>query len=245
VWFAWWRNFLPILLDDKGSPTAFGINRYAWLIQVIYLCLLVGWLSFPAVILAPLGFSSLVRQSSTMRCVAASCLLTFGFYIFVRFDQSHGWGDRYFHGTLGCLILVAVAGYDSIKKQIGSRATTTFLLTGVAAGFLIQLPVRAGQAESIVAPYARANFVFHNVDSDLVAFDPRDAWYSADLRRNDPFLRDRPIILTTFGIPKDHIGLLQNRYPNLIFINASQLQALGLSTRQYLRPTTVDVRELN
>ncbi|MBV9009906.1 MAG: hypothetical protein JO354_12195 [Verrucomicrobia bacterium] len=232
VWIIWWRTFLPGFVGGS-SPSAFRVHRLTWLIQSIYFFLLVGWLAFPLLILTPFGFGALKRQTPIIRCAAASCLLTFGFYVFVRQDQSHGWGDRYFHGELGCLILLAVVGWDVVKARAGRDTATSLITGGVLASLLLQLPLRAFQAETFVRPYADAAEAFHHVNASLLIFDPTLAWYSADLRRNDPFLANRPVIMTPLRISKDQVETLEAKYPNTLFVKVEGLTELQLPTMHY------------
>src|SRR4029077_8599992 len=86
---------------------------------------------------------------------AVSCLLTFGFYVFFYLDQGNGWGYRYFHGTLACLILVAIGGWESLVKLLGALRAKQFLLAGITASLAIQLPLRCLQVEASCVPSAQ------------------------------------------------------------------------------------------
>jgi hypothetical protein len=52
--------------------------------------------------------------------------------------------------------------------------------------------LRAWQAGSYVAPYARADAAISAVDADVVLVDTPQHLFAFDLVRNDPFLRNRP-----------------------------------------------------
>ena len=231
-WFLWWRHFQPNF-TGAGSKGTFGFYHTTVTIQFMYLALLLGWLAFPLALLLPLGFARIREAPPLLRDAAASCLFTFGFYIFVRLDQAHGWGDRYFHGALGCLILMAVAGWDSLSAKLGTRSAATFVGAGVAAALLLQLPLRCFQAEEFVRPYARAGDVFHHIDADLVVFQPCMAWYSNDLLRNDPFLQQRPIIVSLLTMTRPEANLLQKTFPRSRLIGEKELKALGLETELF------------
>jgi hypothetical protein len=224
----WWHRFLPTF--DHGAISVFAVHRYTWVIQFVYLLLLVGWLAFPVPLLAVLGFARLQREPAFLRDAALSCLLTFGFYIFVRSDQAHGWGDRYFHGTLGCLILVAVSGWDSLIQRIGKVNASALVLAGVTLALLVQFPLRCMQAEEFVRPYAIANEKFHTRDVDLVGFNPLLAYYGADLIRNDPFLRERPIVVSFFPMTTREAALLQSKFHARKIFSENDLASYGLFT---------------
>jgi hypothetical protein len=101
--------------------------------------------------------------------------------------------------------------------------------TGIAASLLIQLPLRCFQAESFVRPYARTAAVLHAMPKDIVALDARDAWYSADLIRNDPFLEQRPMIVSLFGLTSAAIAVLE-KGGSARFITRDDLTRLGMFT---------------
>lgn len=232
-WYAWWKHFYPPF--SGNSPRVFGLHHGTLLIQCIYLALMLGWLAFPVPLLTLLGLSRIRKQPPLIHDAAASCLLTFGFYVFVLLDQAHGWGDRYFHGALGCLILLSIVGWDALVDRIGKHAAVTFVVVGLGVATLVQLPLRSTQAEHFVRPFARASAAFHETDADLVVFEPRMAWYSADLRRNSPFLReDRPVVVSFFPMTKGETILLQKTFPQTHLVNEAELSQFGLATRRAL-----------
>ena len=230
-WFLWWCRFqFGFLAGPQSSP--FGIDIMTPLNQAIYFSFLLGWLALPVPLLVSLGVRYIRQQSAFLQDALLSCVLTFGFYVFVKADQVHGWGDRYFHGAIGCLILVAIGGWDSLCRRTDRRVATTFVAVGVAASLLVQFPLRCFQVEKFVRPFARANEAFHKTDADLLVFDPRLAFYSADLRRNDPFLRQRPIILTSWTIRPNEVAALARAFPRTRFIGKDELRAFGLAMRR-------------
>jgi hypothetical protein len=230
-WFFWWRHFLPGFLGS-GRNSAFGVHKMTAVIQLLYCWLLLGWLALPIPLLATLGFIGIRRQRAFLQDAAISCLLTFGFYIFVKLDQGHGWGDRYFHSALGCLILIALVGWESLCQRMGKASALKFVWAGTIVSLLVQFPLRCFQAEAFVQPYASAAWALHHADVDLVVLDPRLAWYSADLRRNDPFFQQRPIILTTLQITKENQKILANSFPHPLFVSENRLKELGMATAQ-------------
>ncbi len=229
-WFAWWKLYFNGF-SGTGSKGTFGLYPVTLVVQPMYLALLIGWLALPVPLLALLGLTKLKRQSPLLIDAAASCLLTFGFYIFVRMDQAHGWGDRYFHGALGCLILIAVVGWDELAARIGHASAATFASVGLALTLLMQLPLRCLQAEQFARPFATAADAFHSVNADIVAFDPRMAWYSADMRRNDPGMRDKPVIVSFLTMKEEDAALLQKTFPHSRLMGEKDLERLGLETK--------------
>ena len=171
------------------------------------------------------------KQRAILRDAALSCLLTFGFYYFFCLDQGHGWGYRYFHGTLSCLVLVAVNGWEVLVETAGARRARNFVLAGVAVSFLIALPLRCYQAETFIRPFARASEMIHSMNAEVVGIDPRFAWYSNDLIRNNPFLEDRPIIVGLIDLKPQEVAAL-TQAGNAHFVTREELYTCGLATTE-------------
>lgn len=229
-WYGWWHHFVPA--NAEGAPNAFALHRLTALIQSMNLLLVLGWIALPLPLLAAFGFSRWRQMSPLLRDVAASCILTFALYIFVGLDQGHGWGYRYLHAVLGCLVLVAVAGWDVLAARIGERAAMTFALVGLATSLLLQLPLRAAEAEAFVRPYARAAASIQSSDADVVLFDPRAAWYSNDLKRNDPLWQTKPMVISTFTMRPAEALAIQTSLKKRRLINQQELAAFGLQTER-------------
>jgi hypothetical protein len=252
-WFYWWILFRPGTSGGQVASVFRLFSVRAPIIQSMNLGLLIGWSSLATPLLILLGLRRVftTRDQNTavaprkhfsigrwtfppnenclLQDAALSCILTFAFYYFFYLDQAHGWGYRYLYGALGCFTLVAVAGFERLAILMGQRRALVFTASGIALSMFIQLPLRCFQAESFVRPYARALEALRNMPADIVAFDPRDAWYSADLTRNDPFLEQRPIIVRLMGVSPEAISALQ-RQPKAYIVPAKELARLGLST---------------
>jgi hypothetical protein len=228
TWYLWMKHYQAP--NAAGAKTLLRLfNPRMLIIQPMNLLLLIGWASLATPLFAILGFRRVFHLPPIVQDAAASCLLTFGFYYFFFLDQAHGWGYRYFHGALGCMVLVAVAGWNRLSHLIGQRRAVKFLASGVAFSLLIQLPLRCFQAESFVRPFARTAAVFHAFPKDIVAFDGTQAWYSGDLIRNDPFLQERPLIVSLFGLTPAAVAALE-KMGTVQFVTRDDLTRLGMST---------------
>ena len=137
-WYAWRAHFAPPI-DATGSLFRL-FNPKMIVIQPMSLLLVLGWSCLATPFLAILGLRRIFQERPIVQDAALSCLVTFGFYYFFLFDQGHGWGYRYFHGALSCLILVAVAGWRSLGEIAGRPQARRFLTVGVAVSLLFALP---------------------------------------------------------------------------------------------------------
>jgi hypothetical protein len=228
LWFAWQARYQ--VGGNVGIGSFFKIlNPRMPIIQSMNLLLIIGWASLATPFLAVLGASQFFKVRPIIQDSILSCLLTFGFYFFFYLDQAHGWGYRYFHGAIVCFLIVAVAGFNRLSNLVGQHRATKFVLVGIAASLLIQFPLRCFEAEQFVRPYARTAAVLHAIPKDIVAFDWRDAWYSADLIRNDPFLEQRPIIVSIFQLTPAAVAALEKN-GTARFITRDDLTRLGMFT---------------
>ena len=228
AWYAWRAKFSPPSAAPVGSFFRLW-NPKMLVIQPMDLLLVVGWSALATPLLAVLGFGRIMRQPSIIRDAALSCLLTFGFYYFFYLDQGHGWGYRYIHGTLSCLILVAVAGWGALVEKTGKPRARKFLFIALAASLFIVLPLRCYQAESFIRSYANASEAIHSMNAKVVGLDPRLAWYSADLIRNDPFLENRPVVAALVSLSPAEVTALA-RAGQAHFVSLEEMKALGLAT---------------
>ena len=230
AWFLWKRHYeaggsgVGSIFDFRNPQMAF--------IQPMNLLLIIAWSSLATPLLAVLGFRRFFRLPPLLQDAALSCLLTFGFYFFFYADQAHGWGYRYVYGVLACFVLIATAGWQSLSDMVGAQSAKIFFGVGAAAALLVLFPLRCLQVESFVRPYARTAAVLHAISADIVAFDPRDAWYSADLLRNDPFLRERPIIVSLLRVTPQQVPVLKSA-GTVRFIDRETLARLGMPTAHF------------
>ncbi len=228
AWYAWRRHYLPPAVGS--ATTVFRLfNLKMIVIQPMDLLLVLSWSCLATPLLAVAGFRHIFRERPIVQDAALSCFLTFGFYYFFYLDQGHGWGYRYFHGALACLVIVAVAGWRALAEKVEPRRLGNFVLAGVAASLLIQLPLRCYQAETFIRPFARASEMIHSTPMQVVALDPHDAWYSADLIRNDPFLDGWPVVVALVRLKTQEVDTLRQAR-SVRIITRSELSALGLST---------------
>ena len=230
VWLLWKRHYeaggsgVGSIFDFRNPQMAF--------IQPMNLLLVIAWASLATPLLSVLGFRRFFCLPPLLQDAVLSCLLTFGFYFFFYADQAHGWGYRYFYGVLACFVLIATAGWRSLSDMVGAQRAKIFLGVGVAAALLVQFPLRCVQVESFVRPYARTAALLHAIPVDIVAFDPRDAWYSADLLRNDPFLQERPIIVSLLRVNPQQVPVLKSA-GTVRFIDRETLARLGMPTTHF------------
>lgn len=144
------------------------------------------------------------------------------------------------HGLIGNLSLLAAYGWVSLSPTAvrgEMNGPKSLLAIGSAVACLVLLPAHVRQAESFVAPYARAAKVIARAPTDLVIVDKSGLLFAEDLVRNDPFLRNRPKILDITFLDEPRLVDLCARYSISLF-ERSQALRLGIPANDEL--TKVD-----
>ncbi|HUF56849.1 MAG TPA: hypothetical protein VMM55_09860 [Thermohalobaculum sp.] len=168
---------------------------------------LVRFVAWQSPALVPLLLLLLARRAPRppiLALLAASAALSFAPYPFMVPDPQHGWGYRYLHGVIGNVALLATAGWIALRAapSPGRHRYRGFVLLLLLVAPAVMIPLRAVRIEAVVGAYADATAFVERQESTVVVIDPYRIFYGRDLRRNDPFLRNRPVVLTLDAIPK-------------------------------------------
>lgn len=136
---------------------------------------------------------------------AAAAFLTLAGYLFVPFDQGHGWGYRYFHAAWLTLPVLAAVAMEYLATQESLRQRTYgFLLVASVGALLLALPLRAFQVESFISAHlGQIPPRIAGGARQVVFIDVTCGAYTSDLVQNDPFLRSNEIRLVSQGYQWD------------------------------------------
>ena len=118
--------------------------------------------------------------------------------------QGHGWGYRYLHGFIGSAALLAALGWSRLAGSESRPAQAVFLACA-AVSLLVLLPIRAWQAHAFAHPYAAAHRIIERAPADVVLVEDVDVEFGVDLVRNDPFLRNRPVVLHLPSLSEEQV----------------------------------------
>lgn len=164
---------------------AIGLAKlWIWAVPGLLLLALVGWWT--------------KRADIRIRLLGLSCIATLAGYLFVVFDQGHGWGFRYFHSAWLCLPLLAVAAVAT--GHASARFTTCSFAAGMAALCLIPATaLQAWQVHEFVDRHLAQLPTAKEGTAEVVIVSGAMGYYAADLVQNDPFLRDPVIRMYTHG----------------------------------------------
>ncbi|MFL5310653.1 MAG: hypothetical protein ACJ79H_09405, partial [Myxococcales bacterium] len=193
------------------------LARAAGLVELIL------WAAPGVLLVACWGAARSLRGSGDRRLslLALSGICTLIGYMFVPFNQGHGWGFRYFHSAWGIVPLLAAAFLTSadVEKTLLPRA----MLVCAALSLALGTGLRFAQVRTFIddhlaqLPRAAAS------QERRVVFVRRDrGYYSQDLVQNDPFLDGLRWILLSGGEESD-AGWMRQAFPRSRRIAANEV----------------------
>ncbi|OGA14258.1 MAG: hypothetical protein A3D95_10095 [Betaproteobacteria bacterium RIFCSPHIGHO2_12_FULL_69_13] len=182
------------------------------------------WAAAGLVVLALWGYW-LTRHRTEVRVLALALVATFVGYLFIRFDQGHGWGFRYLHSAWFVLPLLAALALTAMPrdKLPGSNAglhgmagwclVLSLVLANALRIFQVDTFVRAHLGQ--VPPLASGEAA--RVPS-VVFVDASRGFYAYDLVQNHPLLRESPVVM----LGRDSDGLMARHFPGYVRVASGQ-----------------------
>jgi len=211
-WFLY-RNGIGDDLHRAASSLSGFASIYRWPDAVMMNARAAGlvkmwvWAAPCLLLFASIGFFRR-RRDRNVRLLGWSAICTLAGYMFVVFDQGHGWGYRYFHsawGSVPILAACAMTGNSAASVRLRSFAGANAIL-GLALLVPFQLTQMQGFIEwhqaQVPAPIRPGN--------DVYFVRPAGGFYIGDLIQNDPNLRSKDLILFSHGSQRD--AALVHRY---------------------------------
>jgi len=235
---VWMKMVHP--LAGEGGPGVLSVFRFPdvgalWL-QLVHLTLLFAWQAPLVGALAIVGYVRARRTEPVLADLGLGVIVTLVFYAFFPLTQGHGWGYRYAHQILGNVFLLAAAGVPVLLGAMGARMGRALLVTSCAIALVVQLPLRLGQTESFVRPFAAGHAMIEQQHADVVLVHGDSVWYGKDLIRNDPFLTGEPVVIYATMISPFGRMMLERAHPGrVVEIHDSQLIAAGMTPRTLRR----------
>lgn len=216
--------------DGTGTGTALLFSRFLVLVtnfssdniglMAINLVRFITWQNVLIVPLVLFAASRVLREPGPWRAMLVSLGLTTAAMTVLLADQGHGWGYRYLHGHLGSACLLATLGWYRLPAGVRSGSAARALLGAGLALSLLLVPLRAWQAASFVAPYARAHAAVSTSDADVVLVDAPRHMFALELLRNDPLLRNRPLTMVAAALNDAQLARLCRDYKVARFTDA-------------------------
>jgi hypothetical protein len=159
------------------------------------------------------------RENSAVRLLASSAALTFLGYLFVTFDQGHGWGYRYFHSAWGVIPILAgcaMTGRSGANLRVASFAGACAILS-----FVIMVPYQLNEVQQFISHHLAQLPPARQPGNNVYFIRPRGGFYVADLVQIDPYLRDVDLILVSRGADLDAKMVLRN-WPGAVKIGSGR-----------------------
>ncbi|MBX5446292.1 hypothetical protein [Sphaerobacter sp.] len=180
--------------------------------RVVHLLKVAVWAVPGLVLLVPVGFWQL-RGRAGARLLLASAVLTVIGYLFVPFDQGHGWGSRYFHSAWLVLPVFGAAALASAGtgRPAWVRAFACFTLLSLSFANAL----RFRQVDGFIREHLAQAPLPTVSDARAVTFiDIRSGYYTLDLVKNDAFARGAQLILVSHGREQD-AQFVREHFPEL------------------------------
>ena len=168
------------------------------------------------------------RDNRHVRLLMQSAVLTFIGYLFVRFDQGHGWGYRYFHSAWGAVPILA--GCAMTERSAAQRWLVPFAGAAAILNLLIVMPFQLHQINDIVSQHLAQLPAPRRPGNNVYFIHPRGGFYVADMVQIDPLLREPDLLLVSRGAELDAQMIRQN-WPGAVRIASG-----GAADQWYLGP---------
>jgi hypothetical protein len=163
-------------------------------------------------VVALLGYSR-QRTDPRIRLLAWSAILTFVVYVFVRFDQGHGWGYRYFHSAWG--VIPILAGCAMTDRAQANLRLVSFAGATAILSLLILVPFQLNQIDDFISGHLAQLGAPKRPGNNIYFIHPLGGLYVADLVQFDPLLRNQDLLLISHGRELDS-QLVQRNWPNAV-----------------------------
>ena len=141
-----------------------------------------------------------LRRNPLLRMFALSALATFAAYLFVPYDQGHGWGYRYMHAAWAALPLLAAGCVEAAREASLRRA----LALAAAASLLLATALRFVQVRTFIdGQLAQLPASPRPAPLEVILLRTDRGYYTQDLVQNDPFMEGTRWILFSRGPAED------------------------------------------
>ncbi|MEP6547857.1 MAG: hypothetical protein ABJD53_10365 [Gammaproteobacteria bacterium] len=222
IFFVWLVFRADIGSVPHGAPVARGIASgvFAWpdatmlnmrAAALVKMCI---WTLPIVFVLAVLG-GVRHQDSRLVRLLTQSAVLTFIGYLFVRFDQGHGWGYRYFHSAWGTVPILA--GCAMAGRSDGQGGLISFAGASALLSLAVVMPFQMYHIDKFISQHLAQIPPPRRPGNNVYFIHPRGGFYVADMVQMDPLLRDRDLVLVSRGAQLD-AELIRRNWPDAVEI---------------------------
>jgi hypothetical protein len=154
-------------------------------------------------------------ENRHVRLLMQSTVLTFIGYLFVRFDQGHGWGYRYFHSAWGAIPILA--GCAMTNRSDAERRLVSFAGAVAILNMIVVLPFQLHEIDEVISQHLAQLPPPKRPGNNVYFIHPRGGFYVADMVQIDPLLRNRDLLLASRGADLD-TQLIRRNWPSAVKI---------------------------
>jgi hypothetical protein len=155
------------------------------------------------------------RDDQRVRLLAASAVLTFVGYLFVIFDQGHGWGYRYFHSAWGVIPILAGCAMTGRSESNGRFAA--FAGAAAVLNLLIVVPLQLTHINTDISRHSAQIPTPHRPGNNVYFIRNDAGFYLPDLVQMDPLLREPDLRLFSHGQALD-AELRRQNWPSAVLV---------------------------
>jgi hypothetical protein len=186
------------LMNTRAAALA---KMWIWAMPGLFVLAILGWLRH--------------RANPCIRLLMQSAVLTFLGYLFVRFDQGHGWGYRYFHSAWGVVPILAGSAMSANASKAAGGRLRAFAGAAAILSLLIVVPVQLAQIHRFISGQLSLLEEPRRPGNNVYFIHPRGGFYAADLVQFDPGLREPDLKLVSHGVILD-TELIKRNWPAAI-----------------------------
>jgi len=233
-WIHYWQGALAVVGAAPAAPASVAASGFSAqalrligafdpaagaLLMAANLIRFATWQNLLTPPLLVLSVVAAVRTGGATRALLAGIVLTAVAMFVLLPYQGHGWGYRYLHGLLGSACLLAAWRWSRMTERsaVGARSAQAAFMAAAAVSLLVLFPLRAWQTHAFVHPYAAAEAAIRRSPAQIVLVDGVGYWFGRDLVRNDPYLRNRPLVLYLGALTDRGARILCERYTVAVF----------------------------
>jgi hypothetical protein len=221
-----WITLRADIAAPSGVPALAGItqNAFAWpdraLLNMRVAALVKMWLWAPPClfVIAVLG-SLQPGDKRAVRALTQSAVLTLIAYLFVPFDQGHGWGYRYFHSAWGAIPILA--GCAMSNRVELPRRLICFAGASAILSLLVLMPFQLNQISEFISQHLAQLPPAKRPGNNVYFVHPQGGFYVADMVQADPMLRGPDLVLVSRGTELDTKMIRQN-WPEAVRVESGR-----------------------
>jgi hypothetical protein len=187
-----------------NARTAALVKMFIWSMPCLFLLALLGGLRF--------------REDSRMRLLTWSAILTFVAYLFVKFDQGHCWGYRYFHSAWG--VVPILAGCAMTGRLQANQRLASFVGASAILSVLVMVPFQMSQIERFISGHLALIPPPKRPGNNIYFIHPLGGFYVADMVQMDPLLRTEDLLLVSHGADLD-AKLMRSNWPKATKVSST------------------------